>query len=94
MVLDKARDFFPFLKDCGVKKTWAEKRPFRNPPLVKIDMVHCGEAILPTVHNVGLGKESLTLAWGTGAHVAHLVQEVSRSIKPFSRIMLPFNQLM
>jgi len=37
--------FFP--QDCKVVQAWAEKRPCEEPPLVKIEMLNCGGAILP-----------------------------------------------
>ena len=94
-VLERARGFCPFLEDCWVKDTWAEKRPYRREaPLVETELLKCGGAVLPLVHNIASSStETLTLAWGTGVHVAHLVQDLSRTIKPFARIMMPFKTL-
>ncbi|XP_005095488.2 D-aspartate oxidase [Aplysia californica] len=93
LVLRKARGLIPFLEDCRVVQAWAEKRPSEEPPLVKIEMLNCGSAILPVVHSIGLGTETLTLAWGTGVYVAHLVLDLQRTIKPFAHLMLPFKTL-
>ncbi|BFZ12979.1 hypothetical protein BsWGS_16018 [Bradybaena similaris] len=93
LLLNKVKALVPSLMGSTVIESYVSRRQYRSPPLVKIEMVRCGGPILPVVHNIGLGLETVTLAWGMGAQAAHLVQDVLRLSKPFPHLCQPFNTL-
>ncbi|XP_059143408.1 D-aspartate oxidase-like [Physella acuta] len=91
LFLNKARAFVPHIVGAEVVAKWAERRPYRTPPRVEMEMITClSGPILPVVHTVGLGAETVSLAWGAGSQAAHLVQDIARLIKPFARVWRPF----
>ncbi|CAG5116750.1 unnamed protein product [Candidula unifasciata] len=93
LLLNKVKALVPSLMGSTVIESYVSRRPYRSPPLIKIEMVRCGGPVLPVVHNIGQGLETVTLAWGMGAEVAHLVQDVLRLVKPFPHMCRPFNTL-
>ncbi|GFR85347.1 D-aspartate oxidase-like [Elysia marginata] len=93
-LLHLAKAKIPQLEGCEYVTEWEEQHRTRDPPLVEIEMINCvgGKGpILPVVHNVGHGPDAITLAWGTGAQTAHLVQDCQRLVKPYVPIWRPFD---
>nr|KAG5713061.1 hypothetical protein BaRGS_021855 [Batillaria attramentaria] len=66
----------------GAKRLWewVGLRPYRGPPKVETELYNTSKGrTMKVVHNYGHGAYGVSLSWGTGVHVAEMVDSLLKA---------------